>query len=50
MESNSPKEFWAVINRMRNWGNETNDPADNIEASKWLHHFKTLFGNEVGSS
>ena len=35
---------------MRNWGSETNDPADNIEASKWLHHFKTLFRNEVGSS
>ena len=37
---------------MRNWGilSDTNDPADNIEASKWLHHFKTLFRNEVGSS
>ena len=32
---------------MRNWGNETYDPA---EASKRLHHFKTLFRNEVGSS
>ena len=32
---------------MRNWGSETNDPGDNIEASKWLHHFKTLFKNEV---
>ena len=38
------------INRMGNWGSETNDPADNIEASKWLHHFKTLVRNEVGSS
>ena len=50
MESNNPKEFWAIINRTRNWGSETNDPADNIEASKRLHHFKTLFRNEVGSS
>ena len=33
MESNNPNKFWAVINKMRNWGSETNDPADNIEAS-----------------
>ena len=42
MESNNPKEFWAIINRMRNLGSETNDPADNIEAFKWLHHSKTF--------
>ena len=52
MESYNPKEFWAIINRVRNWRSETNDPTDNIEASKgtWLHHFKTLIRNEVGSS
>ena len=42
MESNNPKEFWEIINRTRTCGSETYDPADNIEASKWLHHFKTL--------
>ena len=50
MESNNPKEFWTIINTMRNFGSETNDSSDNIEVSKWLHHFKTLFRNEVGSS
>ena len=52
MESNNPKEFQAhsIINRMRNWRSETNDPADNIEGSKWLNHFMTPFRNEVGSS
>ena len=34
MESNNPKEVWAIINRMRNRGSESNDQADNIEASK----------------
>ena len=43
MESNNPKEFWAIINRMRNWGSETNDPADNIEASRWCYGHTAMF-------
>ena len=31
LESNNPKEFWNMIQEMRNWGNKKNDPADNIE-------------------
>ena len=34
LESNNPKEFWNMIQEMRNWGNKKNDPADNIEPTK----------------
>ena len=45
LESNNPKEFWNMIQEMRNWENKKNYPADNIEPAKWVAHFKNLFKN-----
>ena len=45
LESNNPKEFWNMIQEMRNWGDKKNYPADNIEPAKWVTHFKNLFKN-----
>ena len=43
-----PKQFWAIIKKMNNWGNEPTDQTEHIQPNDWIKYFKKLLtcGNE----
>ena len=42
VEANDPKEFWKILNSMRQWGKEKPDPSDSIPPDKWSTYFNQL--------
>ena len=46
MEVDDPKEFWNMINDMKQWGREKIDPSDTIPPQEWENHFKNLLNTE----
>ena len=47
---NDPKSFWAIINKMNNWGKKQIDPGDSIPTEKWVSHFKTLLNENTSTN
>ena len=43
-----PKQFWSIIKKMNNWGNELTDQTEHVQPTDWIKHFKKLLkdGNE----
>ena len=46
MEVDDPKEFWNMINDMKQWGREKVDPSDTIPPHEWREHFKNLLNTK----
>ena len=45
VEKKNPREFWNLVNKMKNWGNANSDMSDNIPPSEWMSHFQSLLND-----
>ena len=41
-----PKDFWNMIKKMNNWGNEKNDDTDKISPQIWHKYFSSLLNSD----
>ena len=42
LQAEDPKEFWNIMNNMKGWGRETEDPCNSIAPSSWSDYFKKV--------
>ena len=45
VKTNEPKQFWNMIKKMTNWGNESKDVTDNILPKIWHKYYKSLLNS-----
>ena len=48
VEAQDPKEFWKILDKMRQWGKNKPDPSDNVPPDKWSTYFKQLLNTDKG--
>ena len=46
VEPNDSKQFWKILNSMRQWGRQIPDPSDSIPPDKWMTYFKDLLNTD----
>lgn len=42
LQSTDPKQFWAVLDKLKNPDSETSITAENISPDEWYHHFSSI--------
>ena len=45
-----PKDFWKMIKKMNNWGNESKDETDKIPPHEWHKYFQKLLNSDQNDS
>jgi ribosomal protein L22 len=42
LQSGNTKEFWTLLNKLKNPDNDTDDAVESIDATEWYNHFAEL--------